>query len=478
MYSKYFLSKQKIKAAVLLAILVVSFIMSGLTVNAEEQLSIKSLSEDIARIAEAEGPAVVNIDVIQYVETSPFGDFSRDPIFERFFEQFEEFRRRIPQKGAGSGFIVNREGYILTNEHVVHNADEIKVTLSDGREFDGEVVGSDITTDMAIVKIEANDLPMATLGNSDSLKVGEIVIAIGNPYGLEKTVTMGVVSAKGRDISAGSGVQEYHNLIQTDTAINPGNSGGPLLNTEGEVIGINTAIIPYAQGIGFAIPINVAKRNLDDLITLGKVRRSWLGVYIQEVTPEIAEQFNLKEAVGVLVGDVIEDSPAEEAGINRGDVILSVNEKDVNTPQELQDAIRELEIGEKAELRVNRDGKESIFMVKVTEMPSEEGMVTREKVFSEQTGLRVEEVTPEIAREAGLSRVRGLMITDVTPGSSADDRGLRNGDIILESNRREISSIDEWEDIIGQLKTGDTLLLLVFRDGHTYYAPIKIEELE
>jgi len=476
MLNKYFNNKHRLLGITLIVIFVVSFVLSGLTVTAQEQSAIKSLSDDIARIAESVGPAVVNVDVVRYVETTPFT--SRDPIFEWFFEQHEEFRRRIPQRGAGSGFIVDKEGYILTNEHVVHNAEEIKVVLSDGREFIGEVVGSDITTDMAILKIDANNLPMVILGDSDSLKVGEIVIAIGNPYGLEKTVTMGVVSAKGRDISAGSEGQEYRNLIQTDTAINPGNSGGPLLNTDGEVIGINSAIIPYAQGIGFAIPISVAKRNLDDLITLGKVRRSWLGVYIQEVTPEIAEQFNLEKAEGVLIGDVIESSPAEEAGLVRGDVILSVNNKEVNTPRELQDAVRDLEIRDEAELRAVRNGKEVSFNVIIGEMPSDESITPEEKILSISAGISVEVVTPEIAREAGLSRARGLVITDVIPGSSADDMGLRSGDIILEANRNELSSIVEWEGIISKLDAGDTLLLLVFRSGHTYYAPIKIEEVD
>jgi serine protease Do len=480
MFNNLLIRKRKEKFYLISLSLVFLFLLifSSMAICQEEQSSIKSLSDDIAYIAEKVGPAVVNIDVVRYVESSSFGGRFNDPFFERFFEQFEEYRRRIPQKGAGSGFIVDKEGHILTNEHVVHNAEEIKVTLSDGREFTGEVVGSDITTDMAIVKIAANDLPVAELGDSDALRVGEIVIAIGNPYGLEKTVTMGVVSAKGRNINAGSDGQEYRNLIQTDTAINPGNSGGPLLNTKGEVVGINTAIIPYAQGIGFAIPVNIASRNLDDLITIGKVRRSWLGVYIQEVTPEIAEQFNLEKAEGVLVGDVIEDSPAEEAGLVRGDVIVEVNQTKVNTPQELQDAIRALEIGEKAQLRVKREGQESIFVVKLAEMPSDEGIQTKEKIFSEQTGIKVEEVTSEIAREANLPWVKGLVVVDVIPGSSADDMGIRTGDIILETNRNEISSINEWEEIINKLETGDTLLLLVFRDGHTYYVPIKIEELE
>jgi len=470
--------KQKIYIFSIILVFLISFICSGLSVSADEgQSSIKSLSNDISQIATSVGPAVVNIDVVRYVETTPFGS-SRDPIFRWFFEQHEEFRRRIPQKGAGSGFIVDKEGYVLTNEHVVHGAEEIKVTLSDGREFTGEVIGSDITTDMAIVKIDANNLPAAKLGDSDSLKVGEIVIAIGNPYGLEKTVTMGVVSAKGRNINAGSYGQEYRNLIQTDTAINPGNSGGPLLNTDGEVIGINSAIIPYAQGIGFAIPINIAKRNLDDLINLGKVRRAWLGVYIQEVTPEIAKQFKLEKAEGVLIGDVIKDSPAEESGLARGDIILSVNDKKVNSPQELQDTIRELEIGDKATLEVKRDGKEMSFVAKVEEMPSNENIQTKEKVFSEQTGIKVEKVTSEVAREAGLPWVKGLVITEVIPGSSADDMGLRVGDIILEANRKEVSSISEWEEVINKLESGDTFLLLIFRESHTYYVPIKIEEIK
>lgn len=443
---------------------------------ANDQLSIQSLSDDIAEIAERVGPAVVNIDVIRYVQSSPFA--FQDPLFNWFFEQREEFRRRIPQKGAGSGFVVDKEGYILTNEHVIDGAEEIKVTLSDGREFKGKVIGSDVTTDMAIVKIDANDLPVAVLGDSDELRVGEIAIAIGNPYGLEKTVTMGVISAKGRNISAGSDSHEYTNLIQTDTAINPGNSGGPLLNTKGEVIGINTAIIPYAQGIGFAIPVNVAKRNLNDLITIGKVRRAWIGVYIQEVTEDMAKQFGLEKAEGVLIADVISDGPAEDSGISRGDIILSVNGKAVNQPQELQDAIRALEIGDKATLRVKREGKEISFIVKIGEMPADEVQVTKDKVFTEQTGLRVEEVTADIARKAGLSKARGLVITDVIPGSPADDMGLTSGDIILEANRKEVSTVQEWEEVINKLTPGDTLLLLIFRSNRTTYVPLKIVDLE
>lgn len=479
MIKQVIVKKQKQNLVVLFLLIFLFNII--LSVNAQDRTSIKSLSDNIAEIAERVGPAVVNIDVVRYVETSPFGTRFNDPFFDQFFRQFEEFRQQIPQKGAGSGFIVDQEGHILTNEHVVHNAEEIKVTLSDGREFTGEIVGSDITTDMAIIKIDANNLPVAELGDSDSLRVGEIVIAIGNPYGLEKTVTMGVVSAKGRNISAGTEGQEYRNLIQTDTAINPGNSGGPLLNTDGQVVGINTAIIPYAQGIGFAIPVSVAKRNLNDLITLGKVRRSWLGVYIQEVTEEIAEQFDLDEARGVLVGDVIAGSPAEEAGIERGDVILSINQKEVATPIELQDAVRALEIGDTVQIEVIRSGRELNLSLKIGEMPADESDGTPGipgRVFSEQTGIRVEEVTPEIAERENLPWVRGLIITDVVPGSSADNRGLKVGDVILEANRQEVNSTEEWEESVNNLKEGETLLLLICRSNRTYFVPIKIEPWE
>ena len=471
-----------ILATALVFLLCLSWVGS---VNAETEqtdsyLALEAFSNSIADIAERVGPAVVNIDTVRMV-TTQFPSFE-DPIFKRFFgRESEEFRKIIPQKGTGSGFIINQEGYVLTNEHVVRKADKIKVTLSDGREFDGEVIGSDVTSDMAIVKINADHLPTVTLGDSDKLRVGQIVIAIGNPYGLQQTVTMGVVSAKGRSIPAGTGGRIYRNFIQTDTAINPGNSGGPLLNIKGEVVGINTAIIPYAQGIGFAIPISIAKKNIDDLINLGKVRRSWLGVYIQEVTPEIAEQFDLPEdAKGVLVGDVVKDSPAEKSGIKRGDIITKVNNEEVDSPGELQDKIRNVEIGKNADIEVVRDGKTTNFIVKIVEMPTmeEEGEFPKEKVFSVQTGLKVEAVTSEIAKELELPRVKGLVITEVIPGSSADDMGLQSGDVILNANRIEMSSIDKWEELINKLEPGDTLLLLVFRNQRTYYVPVKVEKID
>ncbi len=476
------INRNFVLAAALIFLLSLSWVgaVSAETEQTDSYLALEAFSNSIADIAERVGPAVVNIDTVRMVKQgSPF--FSQDPIFRQFFgEQFKDYSRTIPQKGTGSGFIISQEGYILTNEHVVHKADKIKVTLSDGREFTGKLIGSDLDSDIAIVKIDSDDLPIVTLGDSDKLRVGEIVVAIGNPYGLQQTVTMGVVSAEGRSIPVEG--HTYRNFIQTDAAINPGNSGGPLLNTKGEVVGINTAIIPYAQGIGFAIPINIPKKNIDELIKLGKVRRSWLGVYIQEVTPEIAEQFNLPEdAKGVLVGDVVKDSPAEKSGIKRGDIITKVNNEEVDSPGELQDKIRSIEIGEKANIEVVRDGKEISFVVRIDEMPTvdEEGSeLSKEKVFSVQTGLKIEVVTPEIAKEVELPWAKGLVITEVIPGSSADDMGLQPGDIILEASRVEVSTVDEWEKVISKLEPGDTLLLLVFRSGRTYYIPIKVEKID
>jgi len=473
---------KKIILTLITVFLVISMcvlILNAETQYVEESVALSDLSDGIANIAEKVGPAVVNIDTVRMVkQSSPLID---DPVFRHFFgEEFQEYSRTIPQKGTGSGFIINKDGYILTNEHVVHMSDEIKITLADGREFNGKVVGSDETSDLAIVKVESkDDLPVAKLGDSETLRVGEIVIAIGNPLGLQQTVTMGVVSAKGRNIPAGRTGQVYKDFIQTDTAINPGNSGGPLLNTKGEVIGVNTAIIPYAQGIGFAIPISIAERNIDDLINLGRVRRSWLGVYIQEVTPEIAEQFKLTEEKGVLIGQVVEDSPAEKAGILRGDVVVEVNDEEVNTPDELQEKIRNIEIGQEAVIKVIRDGETILLNVKIDEMPVENnGGTEKEKVFSVQTGIMVEKLTNETAREIGLSKTEGLFITEVIPGSSADSRGLQEGDVILEANRMPVSSVGKWEEIINALEPGDTLLLLVYRDYHTYYVPIKMEKLD
>ena len=305
------------------------------------------VNDIIPDIVDRVSPSVVNVNTSKTMTvTSPFAPFA--PFFDQIPEQFQ---REVPQRGIGTGFIFREDGYIITNNHVVEGADEIKVTLLDGREFSGKVIGADSLTDIAVVKVEAENLPTLSLGDSDTARVGEFVVAIGNPYGLSHTVTMGVLSAKGRAVPSGDSGQEYENFLQTDAAINPGNSGGPLLNLDGEAIGINTAIIPFAQGVGFAIPINMAKSILDQLIEKGKVVRSWLGVYIQNVTPEIGKQFGYEGTTGALVADVIENGPAAKANFQRGDIILSVNDQEITDTKHLQNTIRSLKPGDSANIK-------------------------------------------------------------------------------------------------------------------------------
>lgn len=432
-------------------------------------------AEIVADIVEQVSPAVVNIDTLRIATyRSPLAPFFSDPFFRRFFGDIPEFERQIPQRGIGTGFVFRPDGYILTNEHVIRGANQIKVTFIDGKEYEGRVIGSDSLTDIAVVKIEANNLPTVPLGDSDKARVGEFVIAIGNPYGLSHTVTVGVLSAKGRPISAGDSGREYENFLQTDAAINPGNSGGPLLNLQGEVIGINTAILPYAQGIGFAIPINMARSILNQLIDQGRVVRAWLGVYIQDLTPEMAEKFGLSEAKGALVADVSKGSPAEKAGIRRGDVIRKVDGKEVPTVSDLQREIRSHRPGERVLLEIWRDGK-SVTLEAVLEELKESGAGTPQ-IQLVDLGLEVAEITPDLVEEYSLRTTRGVVIVNVRAGGSADEAGLRPGDVVLEVNRQEINSLADWEEAVAQIEPGETVLLLIDRGGRTYFVPLRTEK--
>lgn len=429
----------------------------------------------VADIVERVSPAVVNIDTLRIaVFRSPLAPFFSDPFFRRFFGDIPDLERQIPQRGIGTGFVFRSDGYILTNEHVVRGANEIKVTFIDGKEYEGRVIGADPLTDIAVVKIDADNLPTIPLGDSDKARVGEFVIAIGNPYGLSHTVTVGVLSAKGRPLSAGDSGREYENFLQTDAAINPGNSGGPLLNLRGEVIGINTAILPYAQGIGFAIPINMAKSILDQLITKGKVVRAWLGVYIQDLTPEMAEKFGLSEAKGALVADVSKGSPAEKAGLRRGDIILKVDEKETPTVSDLQREIRSHRPGDRVRLEIWRDGKSMVLEATLGEL--KESGISVPEVQQVDLGFEVAEITPDLVERYSLRTSRGVVITSVQAGGPADEAGLRPGDVILEVNRQEITSLADWEDALAQIQPGDTVLLLVDRGGRTYFVPLKAEK--
>ncbi|MDK2896985.1 MAG: serine protease Do [Candidatus Atribacteria bacterium] len=433
----------------------------------------------VADTVEKVSPAVVNIDTLKTVTyRSPLTPFLNDPFFRRFFNIPEdELERQIPSRGIGTGFIFRDDGYILTNEHVISGADEIKVTFLDGQEFEGRIVGSDPLTDIAVVKIEAEEkLPTIPLGDSDQARVGEWVIAIGNPYGFSHTVTVGVLGAKGRPVYTGDAGREYENFLQTDAAINPGNSGGPLLNLAGEVIGINTAIIPYAQGIGFAIPINMAKSIIDQLIEKGKVVRAWLGVYIQDLTPEIAEQFGLEEPRGALVADIVAGGPAEEAGIQRGDVILKVGSSEITDVKHLQQVIRSHRPGDKTTVEVWRDGKLLTLEVVLEELPQEETSLAVPQTID--LGLEVEEITSDHVKQFALKRERGVVIVSIQPGGVADQAGLRLGDVVLEINRRPVESLNDWYSALSEVEPGKTVLFLIDRGGRTYYVPVKTMEEE
>jgi len=429
-----------------------------------------------SELAEKVRPGVVNVQVNKRVKisgmerfgASPFG--RRDPFWD-FFGPFGGFGNNIPerkQQGIGSGFLISEDGYILTNNHVIEGADEIKVKLSNGKEFTGKIIGRDPKTDLALVKIDATKLHPLKLGRSKDLKVGEWVMAVGSPFGLEQTVTAGIVSAKGRVIGSGP----YDDFIQTDASINPGNSGGPLINMEGEVVGINTAIIASGQGIGFAIPIDVAKEITPQLREKGHVTRGLLGVMIQEVTPEIAKSLGLKESKGALVSQVTPGGPADKAGIKQGDVIVKFDGKQIEGSHNLPIIVASTPVGKKVAITVLRDGKEIVLQAKIAEMEDEKPV--EEKIVGQQSlGVTVQNLTPEIAQRLGLKSARGVVITAVEPGSPAQEASLEPGNVILEVNRAQIASVDDFEKRIAETKKGDTVLLLVQKGQSTLFVTVK-----
>jgi len=428
---------------------------------------------DLARMVR---PGVVNIQVVKKVKNvgfgfhsfgSPFGE--KNP-FGDFFGPFFEGNppRSFEQKGVGSGFIMNREGYILTNNHVVEDADQIKVKLANGKEYDGKVVGRDTKTDLALVKISgASDLHALPIGNSDDLKVGNWVVAVGSPFGLEQTVTAGIVSAKGRVIGSGP----YDDFIQTDASINPGNSGGPLINMKGEVVGINTAIITSGQGIGFAIPINMAKEIVPQLQEKGHVTRGWLGVSIQEVTPELAKSFGLKESKGALVAQVVSGSPAEKAGIEQADVIVEFDGKNVADSKDLPRMVASTPVGKDVTIKLSRDGKVLDRQVKVGEM-EEKGEVAKTPSSKKSLGITAQDLTPEIAKGLGLKRETGVVVTGVESGSPAADAGIRTGDVIREVNRKPVKDAQDFIQKVEKAKDQDNVLLFLQRGQNSLFAAV------
>jgi serine protease Do len=484
-----------VAAASLLAGLLISSKLNWTspTAAAPEQESASQGSADVpgssllAKIAREDTPSVVNISTTKTLrgrrpfgsrrQPSPFDEFfGQDDIWERFFGEQPE--RDLKQQSLGSGFIVDKDGYILTNNHVVAKADDIKVTLSDGRSYEAVVKGTDSKTDIALIKIEAeNDLPVAALGDSEKIEVGEWVMAIGNPFGLNHTVTVGVVSGKGRILGTGP----YDNFIQTDASINPGNSGGPLINMKGEVVGINTLIFASGQGLGFAIPVNLAKEIMGHLRDKGTVTRGWLGVQIQTVTPELAESLGLPEARGALIAGVFKGDPADEAGIKVGDVVVEYDGKAVETDRDLVSLVGSTLVGKKAAVKVIRDGKEVPLKVEIAkrtdgdeEDEGEEGDEDSLQPFA--LGIKVQDLTEEVAERFGLDDAEGILVTEVDSGSAADKAGVSRGDIIVEAGRSPVTNIKDFRKALKGIKKGEPLLLLVKRGQGNLFLVVQPEK--
>jgi serine protease Do len=439
-----------------------------------------ALTTSFAPIVKNAQPAVVSIASTKVVKTSGDEGLSPlfdDPMFRQFFGDGPQNRfgkqREQREQGLGSGIIVAPDGYILTNNHVIDGANEIRVFTSDKRELKARVIGADPKTDIAVVKVEAKNLPTLPFADSSQAQVGDIVLAIGNPFGVGQTVTMGIISATGR---GNLGIEDYEDFIQTDAAINPGNSGGALINASGQLIGINTAILSRAggnQGVGFAVPANLARTVMNQLLKDGKVVRGYLGVMIQPVTPEIAKAFNLPDARGALVGEVTPDGPAARAGLAQGDVIIELNGVRVDDNRELRLKISQLAPGSAIKLKLIRDGNPREINITLGELPNEKEAASDRKPESDSPdGLSVENLTPQIARQLDLqSNASGVIVTGVQDGSRADDAGLRRGDVIQQVNRQPVNNVAEFERTMKQ--AGDkSVVLLVNRNGHTSFVAL------
>jgi len=445
--------------------------------------SLRQTGRAFRNVAKKVSPAVVFIKVEKEAEVSsqelPFGD----EFFRRFFgapPNMPHQRRQAPRKhravGQGSGFIISPDGLIMTNNHVVGDADEVVVRLLDGREFKAETIGTDPATDVAIIKIDASDLPFLRLGDSDKLEVGDWVLAVGNPFGLSHTLTAGIVSAKGR---SGMGLNDYENFIQTDAAINPGNSGGPLVDLDGRVVGMNTAIFSRSggyMGIGFAIPINMAKQIRDQLVKHGKVTRGRLGVYIQDLTRELADSFGLDKNKGILVAQVIKDSPAEKAGLKRGDVITELEGHPVGKVAEFRNKIALTTPGTSLTLTIVRGGDEQKIKVVIGELETDaKGRPTPASTIK-RYGLQLQQLTEPLAEQLGYQGEQGVLVAGVEDGSAAEEAGIQKGDLIQEVNRIPVNSPAEVKAALKKTRKGGAALLLVRHGEATRYLALKGKE--
>lgn len=448
-------------------------------------VSAKSVSPDFVVLAKKLNPTVVNIRSAKHIkpkqrirrqqQQNPFGNNFFDDFFNRFLEDIPQQQRPHREQSLGTGFIISADGYILTNNHVVNGADEVMVKLSDGREVKGEIKGIDEKVDLALIKISEKDsLPFAELGDSDTLEVGEWVMAIGNPFGLSHTVTAGIVSAKGRVIGSGP----YDDFIQTDASINPGNSGGPLFSSEGKVIGINTAIIAGGGGgIGFAIPISVAKSIVSQLRESGKVVRGYLGVRFQPLTPDLAKSFGLESDKGALIASVEKDTPAEKAGLKAGDVILVYDGKTINEGSELPRYVAATPIDKKVNIVVFRDGAKQDISLVVGKLKDKDGESAPAGIKeSDKIGITVEELRKDLADKLGVREQKGLVVTEIKPGSAAEEVGITNGSLIIEINGKRPETAKEYNLIVNKLNKGDVVRLLLRRpDGSVHYVALRVE---
>src|SRR5438445_1372692 len=425
----------------------------------DPRVLLHALEEAFTTVADRVTPAVVNVSTVprkQSAEETPerFREFFGEEFYERFFRR----RPREETRASGSGVTVDPRGYILTNNHVIENAQDITVRLSDGRKFTAKLVGRDPKTDLAVLKVEApSPLPAAELGDSDHLRVGQWAIAIGNPFGLDRTVTVGIISATARNRV---GVATYENFIQTDASINPGNSGGPLLNLDGQVIGINTAIVASGQGIGFSIPVNMAREVMQQLITRGHVVRGWLGIVIQDLTDDLATSFGVTARAGVLVTDVMKAGPAETAGLRSGDVITELADGKITEVPDLQKRVAAHAPGESLTLTVVRDRKPVAVRITLGEMPSDETLVAATGAET-SWGMNVEAIGPALAGRLDIAR--GVVVTEVVPEGPAAKAGLRVGDVVLNVNREAVADVASFRQLLAVVKPGESVRLYVHR---------------
>jgi serine protease Do len=441
-------------------------------------VSMPGAPPSFAELAERTSPAVVNVQTSRTVGGP--GKGGKNPLEEFFgpfgspFEELFDQPRKVPS--LGTGFVISPDGYIVTNNHVVDDVDKIEVQFEDGQKYQAEIVGRDPHTDVALIRVKADKpLPSLPLGNSDTVRPGDWVVAIGNPFGLSHTVTAGIISARHREINADPDARRFDDFIQTDAAINPGNSGGPLINMAGEVIGINTAINPRANTIGFAVPINIAKDILPQLKTAGKVVRGWLGVYIQPIEPDMAEMLGIGDTKGALVSKVEPGSPADQAGIKSGDVIVEFDGKPIDKMEELPRYVARAGVGKELDLVALRKGKRKTFEVKLGELDSGVQEASAESGAGEKPryGLSVQDLSPEVAQQLGLADAKGVLVTKVEPDSPADEAGIRRRDVILEVNQKPVESVREFARELDEAKKG--ALLLVRRGEAEIFVALKAE---